>query len=214
MIKGIIFDFDYTLGNSEKGIIECMQYALAKLGYAAADEESICRTIGISLPKTYTILTGDTDGEKALLFRDCFVHKADEVMVENTVMFPEAVRLLAEIKEKGIKTGIVTTKYSFRIRDILKNNDMSDAVDFIVGGDDVSEPKPSPEGLLKTIEYMGLEKNEVLYVGDSLVDAETAQRAGVSFAAVTTGTTVREQFADYPHIAIMDSLTELNIEEM
>ncbi len=52
-------------------------------------------------------------------------------------------------------------------------------VDIIVGADDVKTEKPNPEGLLSVIEDLGAMKEEVLYVGDSLVDAKTAENAKV-----------------------------------
>jgi phosphoglycolate phosphatase len=58
------------------------------------------------------------------------------------------------------------------------------------------------------MELLGVNKDEVLYVGDSYIDAETAVNAGVDFAAVTTGPTDKETFMRYPNIAIGGSLSE------
>ena len=62
-------------------------------------------------------------------------------------------------------------------------------MDIIVGGEDVKAAKPSPEGLLLAIKRLHVSKAETLYIGDSTVDAETAQAAGVDFAGVTHGVT-------------------------
>ena len=56
------------------------------------------------------------------------------------------------------------------------------------------------------IEEWNLEKSQVLYVGDSVVDAKTAQNAGVDFAAVTTGTTGFDVFEDFDCKMIMEDL--------
>ena len=56
---------------------------------------------------------------------------------------------------------------------------------------------------------MRISKADVLYVGDSLVDAKTAMQAGVDFAAVTTGTTAAEEFDQYPNVAVIDDISEL-----
>ena len=81
--------------------------------------------------------------------------------------------------------------------------------DIIIGGEDVTHAKPHPEGLLKAIEKLGMNPKEVLYIGDSLVDSQTAQAAGVDFGGVTTGTTTTEELAAYPHRIIMQKLSEL-----
>ena len=54
-----------------------------------------------------------------------------------------------------------------------------------------------------------MQKEQILYVGDSLVDAKTAQAAGVDFAGVTTGTTKREELEQYPNVGIAGELREL-----
>ena len=70
-------------------------------------------------------------------------------------------------------------------------------------------PKPSPEGLLLAIRQLHATKAETLYIGDSTVDAETAQKAGVDFAGITHGMTTAEELKKYPHKKIMSSLEEL-----
>ena len=82
-------------------------------------------------------------------------------------------------------------------------------MDIIVGGEDVKAAKPSPEGLLLAIKRLHVSKAETLYIGDSTVDAETAQAAGVDFAGVTHGVTTAKELEKYPHQKIMNTLEEL-----
>ena len=60
---------------------------------------------------------------------------------------------------------------------------------------------------LNACSHFGVDKSEVLYCGDSTIDAEAAKNAGVDFAAVTTGNTTRAEFEAYPHVAILDALS-------
>lgn len=207
--KGVVFDFDYTLGDSTKGIILSANYGLDRLGYARVDDNTIRHTIGLSLPETYKALTGDADLVKGKVFAQFFKEKADTVMVENTILFPDVPDTLAAIHDLGLATGIVTTKFHSRIEQIFSGAEKSALIDYIIGSDDVKEEKPNPEGLLKMIRLMNAAKEEILYVGDSLVDAKTAQRAEVAFVAVTTGTTSREQFYEYAPVAVIDRLCEV-----
>ncbi len=85
----------------------------------------------------------------------------------------------------------------------------TELVDFIVGGEDVRIAKPAPEGLLCAVSRAVCDKSEVLYLGDSVVDAETAQAAGVDFAGVLHGMTTREALEVYPHVAIVDDLRRI-----
>lgn len=67
-------------------------------------------------------------------------------------------------------------------------------IDEIVGGEDVNVFKPDPTGLNLMINRLGVSKEDVLYVGDSYIDAETAKNAGVDFAGVLTGSTDEKLF--------------------
>ena len=202
MYKAIIFDFDYTLGDSTEGIVACVNYAMEAMGLKTQEESRIRKTIGLTLKETYKALTGDASDEAAENFRQLFVKKADEVMVAGTVLYQGVKEILQELRDRGYKIGIVTTKYSYRIRDIFTKFDALSLLDLIVGGDDVKVEKPSPEGLLYAIDRFGFDKKEVLYVGDSIVDAKTAKNADVDFAAVLTGATTREEFAQYPKVLL------------
>ena len=85
-----------------------------------------------------------------------------------------------------------------------------DFLDIVVGGEDVSCPKPDPEGLRHALSVLGVSPQEVLYVGDSIVDAETARAAGVDFAGVLHGMTTREELCRYPHVVILPDLCGLS----
>lgn len=196
-------------GDSTEGIVVSANDALEKMGYPMANREAIRKTIGLSLPETYQALTGDKEPEKGETFRRYFVEKADEIMTENSELYPDARNILAYLKENGVRVAVVTTKFDYRIEGILKKCQATEYVSKIVGGNNVSNPKPDPEGTLKVLADWGLAKKEVLYVGDSLVDAKTAQSAGVPFAAVTTGTTTKEDFLPYEKVGVFANLTEL-----
>lgn len=212
--KGLIFDFDYTLGDSTDGIVICINYALECLGYEPADRETVRKTIGLHLEEVYRVLVSRQG--KTLKFTEesefahLFMEKADQVMTESSSFFPGALALAREWKRRGYKLAIVTTKYHHRIEAILQKYQESGLFDVIVGGDEVKYPKPDPQGIFHVLGEWDLSKEEVLYVGDSLVDARTAQAAGVDFAGVTTGTTAKEEMDDYPHVGVFAGLEELN----
>lgn len=204
-----LFDFDYTLADSSRGITLCFRHVLERNGYAGVTDEAIRRTIGKTLEESFSILTGVTDPDRLAAFKAEYRREADVYMTPNTRLFPETLRVLRTLKERGAKIGIISTKYRFRIHDTMDQHLPADFLDIVVGGEDVSRAKPDPEGLLYAIRQLGVKKKRVLYIGDSTVDAETAQAAGVDFAGITHGVTTADELAAYPHRRIMDSLTEL-----
>ncbi len=195
--KAVVFDFDYTLGDSTDGIVQGMDHALDRLGGRPASREAIRRTVGMPLDRAYVVLTGDDDPERAEQFVQYYKEKADEVMTDSTRIFPRAAEVLPQLRARGCRIGIVSTKPRYRIEEILSKYDFSDVIDRIIGGDDVKAMKPDPEGLLRMVGEWGLHRRETLYVGDTTIDAETAFRAGVPFAAVLTGTTSRRDFEEW-----------------
>ncbi len=204
-----LFDFDYTLADSSKGIVICFRNVLERHRHTGISDEQIKRTIGKTLVDSFSILTGI--GDEAILeeYRKEYVKEADRFMTANTRLFPETVSVLQALKEKGANIGIISTKYRYRIMELAKNNIPEGIIDLIVGGEDVKTAKPSPEGVFLALENLGTDKDTTLYIGDSIVDAETAQAAGMDFAGVLHGATTAEELEAYPHVAIMKDLTEL-----
>jgi phosphoglycolate phosphatase len=205
-----IFDFDYTLADSSRAVVECANNGLRGLGLPAASPDAICRTIGLSLPETLVRLAGEQQRPLADEFRRFWRHRSDQIMVDWTVLIPGAPEAVRELREKGFQTGIVSTKYRSRIEAVLRREKLSDAFEVIVGGEDVAAHKPDPEGLLRAIDELGAAPKKTLYVGDSITDARTAQRANVSFAAVLTGVTRRNEFNGFAVDRILENLGELS----
>ena len=211
MLKAIIFDFDYTLGDSTIGIALSINYALGRLGYEEQPLSNIKKTIGLSLKETFYKLTSSDDQNEAEQFAKLFNEKADIVMVNHTELYAGVKDVLQKLRQKGYKTAIVTTKFHYRIEQILNKFEANALIDMIVGAEDVKIEKPNPEGLLWTITNMGVNRDEVLYVGDSLVDAKTAENAQVGFVAVLTGTTQKCDFEKYDHVYIGKGIDEVYI---
>ena len=204
-----LFDFDYTLADSSKGIVICFRNVLERHRHTGISDEQIKRTIGKTLVDSFSILTGI--GDEAILeeYRKEYVKEADRFMTANTRLFPETVSVLQALKEKGANIGIISTKYRYRIMELAKDTVPEGIIELIVGGEDVKTAKPSPEGVFLALENLGTDKDTTLYIGDSIVDAETAQAAGMDFAGVLHGATTAEELEAYPHVAIMKDLTEL-----
>ncbi len=210
--SSFIFDFDYTLADATNGIVDCFHYSFDKMSIPRADREEIRLCIGLTLADSLTRLTGIDDKDKTDLFLNLYRDEAERIMTANTIMLPSAKETLIKLHVYGKKLGIVTTKRRIRIEQTFEIEGLTDFVSIIVGGDDVSSAKPDSSGLLGAIKALGEEKQNVLYVGDSFIDAMTAQNAGVDFCAVLTGTTKKEEFLKYPYKYIFDNvagLTEL-----
>ncbi len=204
-----IFDFDLTLADSIAPILDCFKFALNTHGVRVPSDETIVKTIGLTIEEAFEGFLGEKNDEMILKLSDTYRKRADEVMTPLTRFYDDSLGVLQLLKNAGVKIGIVSTKRAYRIREVFERENNLSVVDKITGIDEVSACKPDPEGLEKTVLYFGAPKENVLYIGDSYIDALTAKRAGVDFCAVLTGTTTKEEFLNYPNVAICSNLTQM-----
>jgi phosphoglycolate phosphatase len=201
--RAILFDFDYTLGDSSPAAVDCMRFALRGMGLPDVDPATCAATIGLALPETLVALAGTDQAHRAAEFHALFMQRADEVMVPWTTVYPFTAPLLGGLRAAGMRIAIVSNKERFRIEGILARFGLPDVVDAIVGAGDVAAPKPAPDSLLAALVRLGVAADEALYVGDNTVDARAASAAGITFVAVTSGHTNAEAFAPWQPLAVL-----------
>lgn len=206
--KAIIFDFDYTLADSSHGIIECINFALGEMGLAQVAAEAACRTIGLSLSETFLRLGEHHEPQRCAEFHHLFVQRADEVMVKLTQLYASVPATVEALRQSGFKLGIVSTKYRRRINEVLIREAVH-GFEIVIGGDDVEQHKPHPQGLFEAMTRLECSPADVVYVGDSVVDAELAKRAGVPLIVVLSGVTPKEHFEGYDPIAVLEDVSQL-----
>lgn len=207
--KSIVFDFDLTLADSTHAVTECINLALRDMGHESANEEAARKTIGHTLQDAYRMLTKCEEIARGDLFHETFVGHADRIMVQMIDWLPGIPEMLQQLHDKGIPMAIVSTKFRYRILDILAHLEAGDWFDLIVGGEDVEKMKPDPTGLIHAFDQLNTPVEKGLYVGDTLIDWQTAQNAGCHFLAVLTGPTRREEFEKAGAHTILGSAIEI-----
>jgi phosphoglycolate phosphatase len=207
--RAVLFDFDYTLADSSLGIEDCINHALVAMQLPPVSARTASETIGLSLAETFCRLNGPATPEQCAEFSRHFIARADQIMVDSIILYDSVRTVVPELKRRGLSIGVLSTKFRRRIDAVLEREHLRSHFDVIVGGEDVANHKPHPEGALKAANALGAAANEILYVGDSVVDAETARRAHLPFVAVLTGVTEKDAFASYQPVAVVESLTQL-----
>ncbi|WP_232686030.1 HAD family hydrolase [Halobacterium zhouii] len=86
-----------------------------------------------------------------------------------------------ELAAQSVPVGVCSLNCELAVRAALEKHDLDGLVDVVVGRDTVASRKPDPGPLLAAVEELGVEPADVLFVGDSEKDAETAERAGTKF---------------------------------
>lgn len=207
--QAVVFDFDYTLADSSQGALECINFALSGMGLTQVSAEAACRTIGLSLHETFLTLGEHHEPQRCDEFHRLFVQRAEEVMSNLTVLYESVPPMIEALRERGLRLGIVSTKFRRRINEILEREALLHGFEVVIGGEDVKQHKPHPQGLFEAIEKLECSPASTVYVGDSVVDAELAKRAGVPLIVVLSGVTPRAHFDGYESIALLENISEL-----
>lgn len=205
-IKGVIFDLDGTLIDSYQAIYLSFQYVYQNMGLHPLPFDEVIKVVGLGLTRTFHDLLGEERTPEALrLFRK----KYEEVFRQNTHLLPEARETVEAIHNKGIKMSVATNKLGRFSRAIFQHLGMEQFFAAIVGDEDVSQNKPDPAMLLYAMDKMGLSKEEVIMVGDSLTDIQTAKNAGIRVFAVPSGVTKKEVLEQAKPTVILERLSVL-----
>jgi pyrophosphatase PpaX len=106
--------------------------------------------------------------------------------------YPGVVDMVRRIRASGLRTGLVTSKNKPGALRGLGLVGLTEAIELVVGADDVVNPKPHHEPVEAALRALGEPPGGAIYVGDSTHDMESGRAAGVRTAAVLWGPFGRE----------------------
>jgi phosphoglycolate phosphatase len=102
---------------------------------------------------------------------------------------------LTELKRRGKTLTIASSRSHSSLADYVENLGLSHIITFILGAEDVTDGKPAPEPVYKTLEKYGFKPEEALVVGDTVFDIDMGRNAGVRTCGVTYGNGSRESLS-------------------
>lgn len=206
MLSAIVFDFDGTLAELHIDFSR-LKHQLAAIAAAFLDGEAS----EVSLPALEYVEHIHRCLEKRSLSAAREFHSRCRLLITATEMdaarkgrlFPDALAVLHGLRQKRIRTGIITRNCSAAVG--LVAPEIKIWCDAFLPREDVTRVKPHPEHLLTALQAMEVSVAESLMVGDHPLDIETAKRAGCRSAGVCTGHTSREALlAECPDILAED----------
>ena len=193
-VRALIFDLDGTLIDSKQDLIHSVNAMLRELGRRELAEETISGYIGHGAPQLVTRALGDgcteEERQRALQF---FLSYYELHKMDTTCAYPEVPETLEKLA--SMPMTVLTNKpvrISVRILDAMG---LSKYFRAIYGGNSFETKKPDPLGARTILRELGAEPSEVLLVGDSEVDVQTARNAGTLAAAVNYGFGVHDRGA-------------------
>lgn len=187
MYKAVIFDLDGTLLNTLGDLAASVNHALKACGYPERTVAEVRAFIGNGVIKLMQRATPDGISQED--FDRCFNSFRShylEHMFDTTKPYDGILPLLDSLKEAGIKTAVVSNKLHSGVVGLCKDF-FGDRLTCAFGVLDESERKPSPANVFKALKQMNIDASDCVYVGDSEVDIQTANNAGLDCIAVTWG---------------------------
>lgn len=183
MYKVVLFDVDGTIADTDVMIVAAFLELIDV--YRPKYKPNLRELVYISGPPiTETLAKFFPDVDQAYILKE-YQQRSKKYYERYVQSFPDARSTLLTLKQKGIRLGVITSKMRASTLDTLRLIGLSDLFELIIALDDVVEPKPSPEGIVKALDYFNVSPKDVLYVGDTLTDDETSARAGVDGCLVT-----------------------------
>ena len=180
MIKGIIFDLDGTLLYTLDDLTDALNLALEEYGFRQLSVQEVKANIGNGVSRLVKdSLPDDVDEETFKKALERNKENYNRLYLNKTKPYQGISETLQTIQNKGIKIALNTNKAQLLSENLMKN--IFPEINFIkvVGDDFVSPKKPDPSGVYKILETFELNKDEVIYVGDSAQDMLTAYNAGI-----------------------------------
>lgn len=180
-ITTVLFDLDGTIVDTNELIIESFLHTLEGITDKPYTREDIIPHMGFSLNEQIKFFTGRDDIEELVKkYRAFNISKHDELVRE----FPGVRETLAELKEAGMRMGVVTNKMRMTTLMGLKLTGLDAFMDTIVTVEDVALGKPDPAMVIKALEQLNVPASEAVMVGDSQYDILAARAAGVASVGV------------------------------
>ncbi len=214
MKKLVIFDLDGTLLNTIYDLGEACNYALRKMGFAQHPIPAYNYMVGNGVKKLIQRAQPDADEATIMKLLENFREYYDVHCTDATKPYNGIPELLEELTARGVALAIASNKYQVATSKIVEY--FFPSIPFVaVQGQRPNRPvKPDPSIVFDILSQHPTPKAEVMYVGDSAVDIETAKRACVMSVGVTWGfrpaAELREAHADQIVSAPADILKYLN----
>ncbi|MEJ7554171.1 MAG: HAD-IA family hydrolase [Aquificaceae bacterium] len=194
-LKAILFDLDGTLIDSYRDIAIHLNKTLKDFNKPQVEIQEVKYMVGGGARELLKRFFQDGILEEALkVFREYYLKEP----VIHTKPFDGIMEVLERARSKGIELAVVTNKMESLSKVILQELSMAEYFSVVIGGDTLSEKKPSPLPVLEALRHVGALPSEAIIVGDTEADLKAGRLAGVKRGLALWGyVKVQEEVPDF-----------------
>ena len=209
MIKLVCFDLDGTLLDTIKDIAYSMNLALKKYGLEENSVEDYIRYVGNGANKiTKRSMHQELDSTETKLVMDEYFKNYNEYRMYLTKPFEGMEDTLKYLKKNGIILTAISNKPDIDCKEMIEHY-FPDTFSYIRGATEGIRNKPDSEHIDIMLNKFGIKKNEMVYVGDSRVDAAFAENSGVRYFLMEYGYENKELLHSFHPIKFLDKASDL-----
>lgn len=211
MKKLVIFDLDGTLLNTIADLAASTNHALAANGYPTHPTEEYRFFVGNGINKLFerALPEGEKTEANVLKIRQRFIPYYDVHCVDLTKPYPGIPELLKTLQQRSVQIAVASNKYQRATGKLIPYFFPDIHFTAILGQREGIPRKPDPQIVHEIMRMANVSTDEVLYVGDSNVDMQTANNARVDSVGVTWGFRPRAELEQGSPFAIIDKAEEL-----
>lgn len=206
--KAIVFDMDGTVLDTLDELTKSLNYVFARHGLPALTQDAIRPCLGFGYDGFIDKAAPDAPESLRRTMTDEFIAYYSAHCQTTTFPYAGIPQVLGRLKAAGYHMAIVSNKGQGAVSE-LHDEYFKDYVDFSLGETPMYRKKPAPDMVWEALKRLGCAKDDAIYVGDSEVDKETADNAGLDAALVTWDFRDRDFLESLQPTYLIDTREEL-----
>ena len=210
MKKLAIFDFDGTLFDSIDDVVICFNKVLTMHGLSTMTREEYIPCLGGNIDEIVALVLGDNCASQNIdEIKGIYLKLYNESEKEHTIPFENSHEILRKLQDKNVLLAINSNRLSYSLNEFV-NRYFGD-IDFLaVEGHDYPHPsKPDPYGVNNIMKLADVDAGDVIYIGDSSKDIETAKNAGVDCIIVKWGYGNEKDFENEYVLDVIEDISQI-----
>lgn len=210
--KAVIFDMDGTILDTLDDLTNAVNHCLKVHDFPLRDKCEVRCFVGNGIHKLIErAVPKETKPEKIeSVYQDMLVYYQQHCD-ELTKPYSGIIELLKNLRENGYLTAVVSNKADTAVVALCEKY-FSGLFDAAVGEKPGVDRKPAPDSVYAVLEKLGVEKEWVVYIGDSEVDIETAKNAGIDCISVAWGFRDRDMLLRNGAVKVVENPKEIGEE--